>query len=60
MGVEVSASIYGWAALHHRNLDPSLRQMGSKRASTGARANDTHIKDRVLAFNLAVAVSQLV
>jgi hypothetical protein len=48
MGVEVGTGIHDRAALNNRNLDSSVRQMGGKRASSGTRANDAHIKDRVL------------
>ncbi len=34
-----------WAALYDRDVYPALGEMGGKRASAGARANDTYIED---------------
>ena len=46
MGVEVGTGIDRWPTLNYCNLNSVLRQVGSKRASPCAGANDTHIKDR--------------
>jgi len=47
MGVKVGAGIPGRTALDQSYLHPALSQMAGKRASTGAGANDTDIKDLV-------------
>jgi hypothetical protein len=46
--IEVGAGIHDRATFYHRHLDSSVRKMGRKRASSGARANDAHIKNGVL------------
>ncbi len=44
MGVEVSTGIDGWPALNHCNLNSTLCQVGSERASPSAGTNNTDIK----------------